>query len=357
MISRDLSKKILTIGVYFKNNAPGGMASVVATYDDYFENFRYISTWRWSNKFVKLYYAFKSIILFAILMLFDRRIKIVHIHGAAHNSFFRKKLFIDLGYAFNKKIIYHIHASQFKVFFEESDKKETILKTILKVDKLIVLSTSWAEYFMDKGIPKSKITILNNIVPTPTILQEKSTNGKVNFLFMGEIGDRKGIFDLLTAIAKNKELFQEKMHLRIGGNGEIDRLNDFIKKQNLDEIVIFLGWVSGSKKIDELNNTDIYILPSHNEGLPISILEALSYRRPIISTPVGGIAEVVIPNKNGILVEPGNVDQIKKSLLFFIENKDCINTYGINSEKIVSRFYPDAVMNDLNCIYSELLNS
>ena len=357
MIDKKMSSQILMVGVYYKNNAPGGMASVVATYDRHFDHLRYISTWKWSNKLVKIYYAIQSISLFTILLTFDRRIKIIHIHGAAHNSFFRKKIFIDLAHHYKKKIVYHIHASQFKVFFEESDKKEVIIKTILKCDKLIVLSKSWAAYFINKGIPAKKIEILNNIVPKPKLNKKDLTDNRVKFLFLGEIGNRKGIFDLLTAIKENKGKLEDKILLSVGGNGEVERLKQFIDENELGGLVRFLGWVSGEKKIDELNATDVYILPSHNEGLPISILEAFSYGLPVISTPVGGIPEIVETGKNGILVEPGNVNQIKDALLFFVNQKSAISQFGDQNREIVKDFYPETVISSLNNVYKELVNS
>ena len=93
---------------------------------------------------------------------------------------------------------------------------------------------------------------------------------------------------------------------------EEEIIKAFIQNNQISDIAVFEGWVTGDKKIEYLNWADIYILPSYNEGLPIAILEAMSYSHPIISTPVGGIPEVVKDHQNGILVEPGNLEQIKK---------------------------------------------
>ena len=76
------------------------------------------------------------------------------------------------------------------------------------------------------------------------------------------------------------------MELKIGGNKNEEKLKKQIKDFNIQEIVTFEGWVSGNKKLELLNWADVFILPSFNEGLPISILEAMSYGMPIISTPV-----------------------------------------------------------------------
>ena len=132
-------------------------------------------------------------------------------------------------------------------------------------------------------------------------------------------------------------------------------MEDLIKSNEIENIVKFEGWVSGDKKIDLLNWCDVYILPSFNEGLPISILEAMSYSHPIISTPVGGILEVLHDGENGIVVNPGNVNEIYNSLLFFVNNRNLIKLQGETSEKLVQPFFPESVFMKLKSIYESLI--
>ena len=127
-----------------------------------------------------------------------------------------------------------------------------------------------------------------------------------------------------------------------------------IRKNNLGDIVKFEGWVSGDKKINMLNWADIFILPSHNEGLPISILEAMSYGMPIISTPVGGIPEVV--KGNGVLVTPGNEIEIALSMRHYLDNPVLIEQEGRVSLNIVETYLPQYVMERLKHLYESLLN-
>lgn len=106
-----------------------------------------------------------------------------------------------------------------------------------------------------------------------------------------------------------------------------------------------------------LNWTDILILPSYNEGLPIAILEAMSYGKAIISSPVGGIPEIVMHGQNGILVKPGNQNELFNAICFFIKNKDEIKTFGNKSKEIIQPYFPEAVLSDLLKIYKNLLNN
>lgn len=354
LIKSEISQQALMIGVYYKHDAAGGMSSVIQYYEKYFENLQYIPSWRDKNPAIKLYYAIKAYLIVLCKLSFNQKIKIVHIHTAADSSFKRKSIFVSLAKAFNKKIILHIHGSRFKDFYDESSNKKVIINNLQKADKLVVLSQSWKEWFFDIGINSENIIVLNNIVDYPKI-KEVNRENKVKLLFLGEIGVRKGVFDIIETIAKNRDSFKAEIILKIGGNKETEKLIQKINEYDLTDFVKFEGWVSGDKKINLLNWADIFILPSFNEGLPIAILEAMSYGKSIISSPVGGIAEIVHSGINGILVEPGNKNEIFEAINFFINNKNKIETFGNQSKKIVDPFYPKSVLNSLLSIYNDLL--
>ena len=174
-------------------------------------------------------------------------------------------------------------------------------------------------------------------------------------MYMGEISNRKGAFDLLKAVADEKDYFKDKLLLRMGGNEVDGDIKTFIRDNGLDGFVAYEGWISGQKKVDCLTWEDIYILPSYNEGLPIAILEAMSYKHPIISTPVGGIPEIIENGRNGLLVTPGDTKAIANAIKFYIVNKDKISEHGKYAFEIVKDFFPEKVFSDLNEIYQTLL--
>ena len=333
----------------------GGMAAVLVSYEKYFERNRFIPTWKLGNKFIKPFYALQAIIRCLLLLLFDRQIKILHIHGAANASFYRKRIFVRMGKFFGKKVIMHQHAADFKDFFEFSDNKDKIVNTLNLCDKLIVLSQSWKKYFANIGVNEAKISVLNNIVIPPVGLRKRRAENKLHVLFLGEISNRKGVYDLLEVMKQNKTFFERNLFLRIGGNAVDGDINNFIVENDLSQIVKYEGWVSGEKKAECLEWVDVYILPSYNEGLPIAILEAMSYGRPVISTNVGGIPEILHSYENGILIEAGDLKQIEEALKFFIDNPEKIVEYGLKSYETVKPFFPASVLKELTSIYEELL--
>lgn len=355
LIHKDLSQKVLMIGEYFKHNAPGGMAAVLASYNEYFENMQFIPTWRNGNILVKIWYAVYSYFFFIWYMLFVRSVKIVHIQGAAFASFERNVFFVKVGKLFGKKVVMHMHCADFESYYNPSKHKQRIVDTINACDLYLVLSDSWKQYFESIGVKSNIIKVLNNTITPPVTKRVKRSTDILNLLYLGVIGQRKGIYDILNALNDNKEMFEGKVVLRIGGNQEEEKLQACINEYGLQGMVKFEGFVSGEKKIECLNWADVYILPSFNEGLPIGILEAMSYRHPIISTPVGGIPEVVKDGVNGIMVKPGNVQEIAKAISAFVGDKKLVEEYGMHSIELVKPYLPETVFATLSEMYSHLI--
>ena len=356
IIEKSISSKVLMTGVYYEKNHPGGISAVVQYWSKYIDELQYYPTFKEGSNISKIVIFLKTLIALKFRMTMDKNIRILHAHTAAGTDFRRTSFVVDMAKKKGLKVVLHSHASSFKDFYRNSDykKKEWIKCVLNKADILIVLSESWRSYFMELGVPESKIIILHNITEYPIVKGVEKNEDRVRLLFMGEIGQRKGVFDLLRAIGNHKEVLKDKIELRIGGNKMEDELRANIDEYGIGDFVHFEGFVSGDKKIELLNWANVYVLPSFNEGLPISILEAMSYKMPVISTPVGGIPEVVDKN-NGVLVTPGNDEQIFKAIWKYVESSSLIEEQGEKSYKKVETYLPEYVLDHLKQIYEGLL--
>ena len=357
-ISEDLSSKILTIGPDYHNHR-GGVGAVIEVYSRYFEVFKFIASYKNGSVFSKVFIFLINLIKYFAILITDKEIKIIHIHGASYGSFYRKFVVFIIGkYIFRKKIIYHVHGGGFKVFYNKSNVlSKRLIKTLFSnADIVICLSNSWIEYYMQTFKIKRAV-ILPNIIDYPVKVMPAEKTGIITFLFLGMISEAKGIFDLIEVIAKNKEKYKNRIKLLIGGNGEVQYLNELIKRFDIEDIVEYLGWISSVKKVEVLNNSNVYILPSYNEGLPISILESMSYGKPIISTNVGGIPEIVKNKRNGLLITPGEFKEIEIAIDYFLENPDLIDEYGAMSVKLVKKHLPLAVLKEITGIYNSALSN
>ena len=293
------------------------------------------------------------------LLIGRRRIKIVHIHGASQGSFYRKYIYFVLAkYVFRKKVVYHIHGAMYHLFYANASPfvQKRVRHFINTTDCLIVLSDWWKTYFEETFQPR-RVRIIPNIVQATDHREITHTpSARVKFLFLGRIGERKGVYDLLEVLHRHREKLDGKYVLKLGGDGETKKLESLISQYHLEDSVKFLGFVTGSKKEQLLRAADVYILPSYNEGLPISILEAMSFGLPIISTEVGGIPEVVRPDTNGLLIKAGDQPAIYEAIKFFIDHPEKIEAYGTQSYEIVSQgYFPEPVMKALTDVYQDLL--
>ena len=211
----------------------GGMTAVLVSYNQYIENMRFIPTWKLGNKIVKVWYAIQALVRTWWLCNFDRNIQIVHIHGAANASFDRCRMFIHLAKRGGKKVILHEHAADFVSYYEGTDRKDDIVDTLRKCDRLIVLSESWKNFFVSIGVDAQNVRVLNNIVSPPVLLPDRKLNdGKLHLMYMGEISNRKGAFDLLNAISDNLDYFKDRLVLRMGGNEVDGDVREYIKKHD-----------------------------------------------------------------------------------------------------------------------------
>lgn len=354
-VPKSITDKVLMVGNYYNGKAIGGMASVCRVYAEHYETYHYLSSWRDVSKFGKLCYAGQAYIRALMSFVFNPKIKILHVHVASAASFYRKAKFIQLAKKFNKKVVFHMHSAVFKDYYAESNDKEFLLKIMNMVDTFVVLSQSWKEWYSSIGVDADKIIVVNNPVSEP-VRYEFEKDAPVRMLFLGELLDRKGVWDILKGIVEHKSDFEGKIKFKIGGNKKEDEVKKFIIDNRLQSFVEFEGWVAGEKKWRLLNWANLVVLPSFNEGLPITLLEAMAYSCALISTPVGGIPEILTNDENGKMVTPGNSEEIAAAIKYYVVNTDKIEVHGAESYRKVKPFLPETVFGQLKDIYQTLLD-
>lgn len=353
-INANISNQVLFIGPNYKK-PKGGIAQVLSVYSKYFDNFNFISTLNGDSKILKILTIMKAYVIFIFYMLF-KNIKIVHVHGTANNSIKRKSIFINTAKTFGKKVIYHVHSAT----LPDCDKTQHdfINKTFKKCDLVISLTPYWNDYISNTYKCK-KVVSVENIIDFPSICSSQSgkDDSVITFLYLGLISKHKGIYDLVDVVVENFQQYNGKVKILIAGNGETDKLTSLITEYGISEVMEYIGWVAGDKKSELLHQCDVYLQPTYAEGQPISILEALSYGKPILTTPVGGIPDIVKQNLNGILFIPGNKRQLSDAIYSFINmSQEKRAEMGQQSLSLVASHMPDKVIEKLETIYNELLN-
>ncbi len=347
-------KQVLYIGPDHRNHR-GGIGAVLEVYSKNIQPFKFIPTYV-TKSFAKQFAVYVAAIFKLIYVCAtDREIKILHIHHASRGSFWRKSILVLIGKMFGKKVILHIHGGGFHNFYGRSRFMKRYIRFIVEsADAVICLSQNWKQYY-SSTFRLRRLVIINNVIEDAAIAPV-SRNGSVNLLFLGHITEKKGVYDLLQVLGKNREAFQHKITFTIGGIGDEEKLNKAIGEYNFNGDVHFAGWVSGPKKAELLNKCDVYVLPSYNEGLPISILEAMSYGKPIIATTVGGVPEIVKPGFNGWLFKPGDQQALGDIIGEVLASRERLAEYGSNSLQVTKEYTPAAVVKSLQLLYANMLN-
>ena len=281
---------------------------------------------------------------------------IVHIHFSHGASTARKIGLLWLWKISRSKVILHSHSSSFMDFFP---KLPRLLRWIISfsfrsADMLIVLSESWKNYYSSTmQIPESKINILNTPVQLPEkYMMAKSSN---TVFFSGRVGERKGTFDLIEAWDLLPEEITNEYKLIISGDGEINKARSLASSSKNPNSIEVVGWVSEDRFQSILKSCKIYILPSKNEGLPMGLIEAMSHSKAVITTPVGGIPELINNGQNGILVEPGNIEQIRRSLQNLISDPTEITRLSRNARKSVEPLSMEIYNEKLQMLWKEVV--
>ncbi len=113
--------------------------------------------------------------------------------------------------------------------------------------------------------------------------------------------------------------------------------------------------MTGEHKVNLLNSSDVYVLPSYNEGFPMGVLEAMSSGVAVVSSTAGGIPDAISNHEDGLLIEPGDVDALAEALIEMISNRKMNYDYSLNAKiKFDNCFSINAIEPQLNDIYEKL---
>ena len=314
--------------------AKGGITTVVNGYpgselEKHFQ-MRYIETYCDGSKWKKLGKAIGAYLEFLKVLLTDKP-DLLHIHAAFGASFYRKAPFVYLAYFLNVPVILHIHGAEWSPFFSEASgaEKKWKKKIINKCSRIIVLSDEWGKK-LEEATASDKIAVVENFSAITDFEKSNTNQSKWKVLFLGFLCKRKGCFNIPDVVTKvcNE---MENVTFILAGSGEDEDyqcLIELIQKYDCENHVDFPGWIRGKEKEELLKIADIFFLPSYAEGMPMSILEAMGYGLPVVSTTVGGIPQLVEHGVNGYLYEPGDVDGFTEGILRLLRDPELRDRMG-----------------------------
>lgn len=221
-------------------------------------------------------------------------------------------------------------------------------------DEIIVLSEGVQKYFMDTYNRKT-VFIPNGvnkpIIREPRFIKEKFGLDKDSYiLFLGRLVPEKGILYLIEAF---KQIDTEKKLIIAGGSSDTNEFLRELKKRAMDdERIIFTGFVQGQLLEELYSNAYVYVLPSDLEGMPLSLLEAMSYGNCCVVSDIAECAEVV--EDKAVVFRKSNVEHLKEKLQYLCDHPEKVQSYKNSaSEFICQKYNWDDVVNRTVVLYQK----
>lgn len=275
--------------------------------------------------------------------LFYPRVSSVLIFSSAGFSFIEKGLMVLLSKLFGKKVLFAPRSGLIKDNYENSIFFRWYISFIIKhADLIICQGNIWKDFY--KKISQEEdhkfLVIPNWINVEPYIenipVYNPDTNKNITVLYMGWLEEYKGVFDLIDAVRLLNERGVD-FKLKICGMGNSkEKMLKLIKDYQLDHIIEYIGWVTGDDKMKQFKKTDIFVLPSHREGMPNVLMEAMASGIPVVATRAGGVPELIEDGINGFLVDCGRADQLAAALEKVIYSSALRNTFSQKGRQFIT---------------------
>ncbi|MBE7941708.1 MULTISPECIES: glycosyltransferase family 4 protein [Ramlibacter] len=246
----------------------------------------------------------------------------VHVNMAERLSLLRKGVVVCACRALGVPVVVHLHA-QMKSFYRSlpSPLRAATRWMFSLADAVVVIGASARRFAIDElGVRPQRVDIVFNGVPGPASAPAARPRGEVmKALFVGRMTDLKGVSDLLRALAQ-PGLERSRLELVFAGSGELPRYQALARELGVQERVRFEGWCEQDRVIELLREADLLVLPSHDEVLPLVVLEALAWRVPVLCTPVGELAEVLSDGEDARFTPVGDPAALASALQWFLDH-------------------------------------
>lgn len=354
-MSRD-SIRVTMIGPSLASR--GGMATVERQLVDLIPkgeiSVSFIPTYNDGGKFKKAAYAAVAYFRFARAL---KSSDLVHVHMAAHASFWRKKLFINAACRYGVPVILHLHASEFAKWFNDEcddEQRGTVRSIFQRCSAVIALSEEWRDYLLANNICEAnRLHVLHNAVSVPA--QPCSPGLYRDILFLGRLDERKSP-DVLLRAAKAMLGEYHDAKLLFGGDGHPERYEALAHELGIADRCEFLGWITGEDKEKLFGRVGVYCLPSKREGMPMSVLEAMAHGIPTVATPVGGVPQVINDGIDGFIMPVDDEEKLSAILLRLAGSPELRERVGLAARnRVASEFNIDKNIEALTNLYKAVL--
>lgn len=247
------------------------------------------------------------------------RVAGVHINMAERLSLFRKCVLLLWSRALGVPVVLHLHAAQLHHFYATlpAPVRAFVRWTFARATRCVVLGKAAQDFVVrELAVPQARVEIINNGVPEPSLPRQplSAQGARARVFFLGNLSERKGVSDLLQALSLSEQAAQGKVDVVFAGGGDVDAYTAKARQLKIDGFTRFVGWADQKQAAQWMASSDVLVLPSYDEGLPLVILEALAYGVAVICTPVGEIPFNLKDGHEALFVPPGDTRALAAAL-------------------------------------------
>ena len=287
---------------------------------------------------IKAYFRFKPSLVYLTLSP----------HGAA---FWKDALILQILKLFGARAVVHLHGKGIHKIVVNSRFKQRIYKTVFRKVSVIHLSESLFNDIALVRDPDMPLIAVNNGIADYFRNEQREPNEKVNFLYLSNLVPTKGADTLIKAINGLPIEYADKFKVDFVGKISSDSFFCQLQKDlnsTFSNAVSFKGPLYSDDKTNMLKQSDVFVLPSRNECFPLSILEAMSFALPVLSTFEGAIPDIVTDDVDGFLFEANDHIQLSKLIRLYIDNREKITQHGDSARaKYLEKFTKESFENNL----------
>jgi glycosyltransferase involved in cell wall biosynthesis len=223
---------------------------------------------------------------------------------------------LKLARAARLPLLVKVRGSDVNVFTDEPKRRALTLEALNGADRVVAVSHALKQKMIELGVPEQHISVVQNGINTQLFHPRDRLDCRrdlaqpeapFTFLFIGTMREIKGIWPLLDAVRRMQDRQPGAAHWVMIGGGEMRAaVAERIEALGLSDVVQQLPPVAHDDIPKWIGACDCLLLPSLNEGYPNVLVEALACARPVIASEVGGVPEIVLPGRTGLLTPPGD---------------------------------------------------
>ncbi len=294
--------------------------------------------------------------------------RLLHVPMTSYWAYWKDAAFILTARILGMKVVAHLHGGVFDRYYRGNwPPIQWAIGWIMRCSQVVIaLSDRWRSFLLEEVNANINVEIVPNTIDATFAQSLEKASERLApeddlILFVGELGHRKGVFEILKAAPLVLEKHPSARFLLAGTapnpsiQAEIDRA--YAEADDTDG-VRFLGQVTGRAKLVLFLSASIFVLPSHGENMPYALLEAMGAGLPVITTPVGAIPELVEDGVHGLLIKPGDYHALAEKVVRLLEDRALRDSMSrANRERIRASYTPEVAMTRLDKIYREVLGS